>query len=203
MKKYLLAILLSSLMMIFGCGKDDDENSLTAPTTDGKGTLSFLLNGEVWRPQSSSDFPFSTSSHRMLQLVTEYDSSKNKTNDLFNIEIEAGNNHKNQGFRLNIDSILYEGKYRIKEVVFTYNDKIKKYGYYKLVDSISNSNFVNITKIHRDYIQYVEGEYTWGHYTMDSYVSGTFEMTLKNMNGDSVVITDGRFDLKNQEYTNY
>jgi hypothetical protein len=38
---------------------------------------------------------------------------------------------------------------------------------------------------------------------MDSYVSGTFEMTLKNKNGDSVVISNGRFDLKNKTYVTF
>ncbi len=74
---------------------------------------------------------------------------------------------------------------------------------YNIVESLSNSNFVNITKIHRDYKSHVEGEDNWGYYTMGSYISGKFEMTLKNKNGDSVVITDGRFDLMKQAYYNY
>ncbi len=201
MKKLIIAILLLSMIALSACS-GDDENSLTAPTTEGKGSLSFLLNGEVFRPQGRSNFPFSTPSHNMLQLVAEYDSSKNKANDLFNIEIWARNNHKAQAFWLNIDSILYEGKYKIKEATFQYEDV--KDGVYKLVDSLSNSNFVNITKIQRDYKPAFFDDFGvsyGGQYTMDSYVSGTFEMTLKNKNGDSVVITKGRFDLKNQEYT--
>src|SRR5690606_16748192 len=125
MKKSLIAVLLSSMFLVFSCG-DDEENSLTSPTTNGKGTMSFLLDGKVWRPYRGSNFPFSSPSHRMRILATEYDSSKNKANDLFNMEIGAGNG--NQGFNLKIDSVLYEGKYRIKEAVFFYRDRVKRTG---------------------------------------------------------------------------
>ena len=86
MKKLIITILFSSMIALSACG-DGDENSLTSPSTSGKGTISFLLNGEVFRPQASSNILFAQQSHRMIQLVTEYDSSKNKANDFFNIEI--------------------------------------------------------------------------------------------------------------------
>lgn len=199
MKKILIAILLSSFILFFSCG-EDDENSLTATTTDGKGTLSFLLDGEVWRPKTKFRIPVTPASHGMEITAIQYDTNThNRANELLFIDIGATNWDKKHFFFLKIDSVLHEGQNKIKEAEFIseYNNR------YKIIGTDLNSNFVNITKIHRDYIPYVEGEYIWGHYTMDSYVSGTFEMTLKNKNGDSIVITDGRFDLKNQANFNY
>ncbi len=200
MKKYMLTILLTSIFIISGCGKDDDENSLTAPSTNGKGTLSFLLDGAVWRPFAHSNFPYGYSSHGMEQFVIEYDSSKNKTNDLIKIRIWGRNEDNNQFFNFSIDSIIYDGKYEIKEAEFITKYNIR----YNLIGADLNSNYVSISKIHRDYKPAFVDQFNVlyaGQYTMDSYVSGTFSMTLKNKSGDSVIITDGRFDLKNQAYT--
>lgn len=198
MKKILIAVLLSSMFLVFSCG-DDDENSLTSPTTNGKGTMSFLLNGKVWKPEASfGHFPYSGTSISLLIDVTEYDSSKNKANDLINVYIWARRNNKAHSLEFKVYNILHEGKYQVKEAVF--RDENKTDGVYKLVDSLSNLNFINFTKIHRVYKSHVEGEYKWGHYTSESYVSGTLEMTLKNKNGDSVVISNGRFDLMFRPY---
>ncbi|MDT3739609.1 MAG: hypothetical protein RO257_08925 [Candidatus Kapabacteria bacterium] len=198
MKKSIV-LLLASILMLFSCGKED-ENSLTAPTTDGKGTLSFLLDGEVWRPKTEFYIPVTPASHGMEISVIQYDTNNgNKANELILFHIGARNIDKNNYFSIEIDSVLFEGKYSIKEALFSkgFNQN------YNIVESLSNSNFVNITKIHRDYKSHVEGEDNWGYYTMGSYISGKFEMTLKNKNGDSVVITDGRFDLMKQAYYNY
>jgi major membrane immunogen (membrane-anchored lipoprotein) len=200
MKKYIITILLTSMILISGCGKDD-QNSLTAPSTNGEGTLSFLLDGVVWRPLAHSKFPYGYSSHGMELFIIEYDSSKNKTNDLFKIEIGGVNEDKNHLFNFKIDSVLNEGKYRIKEAEFImeYNNR------YNQIGSDINSNFVNITKIHLVYKPAFSDQFNvlyGGQYTMDSYVSGTFSMKLKNKKGDSVVISDGRFDLKYKSYIN-
>jgi hypothetical protein len=183
-------------------GEEDDENSLTSPSTSGKGTLSFLLNGEVWRPLVQSDFPFTPFSHGMEKIITDYNSDKNKASDMLNIRIWGRHMGKNHFFYFTLDSVLYEGKFKVKQAEYKteHNDRYNQIGF------DLNSNFVILSKIHRDYKPaYVDDRnvLTWGHYTMDSYVSGTFEMTLKNKNGDSVVITNGRFDLKNQSYSNY
>jgi hypothetical protein len=146
MKKLIKAILLMSMIILGSCG-DDDENSLTAPTTEGKGSLSFLLNGEVWRPLAHSNFPYGYSSHGMEQFATEYDSSKNKANDLFKIRIWGRNEDNNQFFNFTIDSIMYDGKYEIKEAEFIseYNNR------YNILKTDLNSNYVILSKIHRDY----------------------------------------------------
>ncbi len=205
MRKFIITILLTSMFLISGCGKDDDdENSLTSPSTNGKGTLSFLLDGIVWRPKTISTFPFQ-SSHGMEITPIEYDTnSRNKANELLLISIGGNQYDKNHIFIIKIDSVLYEGKYKIKEALFSMGfDQI-----YNRFDTLSSSNFANITKIHRVYKPAHVDQFNvlyWGGYTEESYVSGTFSVTLKNKNGngDSVVITDGRFDLKNTSYSDY
>jgi hypothetical protein len=194
-----MTVLLSSMFLVFSCG-DDDENSLTSPTTNGKGTMSFLLDGKVWRPKTKFYIPVTPASHGMEISVIQYDSNNyNRANELILISIGAQNYDNNQLISFKIDSVLHEGQYLLKEAEFIsdYNNR------YNILGVDLNSNFVNISKIHRDYKPHVEGERLWGGYTMDSYVSGTFEMTLKNLDGDSVIITNGRFDLMNRSYTIY
>lgn len=199
MKTIIITLLLAMALVINSCSKDD-KNSLTAPTTDGSGTLSFLLDGKVWRPKTSFNFPITKPSHSLSMLPIEYDSiSGNKVNDLIGIGISAYNEDTYYIFFLKIDSILTEGKYKIKEVLFNKGFDQS----YNRFDTLSNSNFVNITKIHRDYkppFVDVNNALYPGYYSEESYISGTFEMTLKNRFGDSVVITNGRFDLKAREY---
>ena len=187
------------MISINGCSKDD-ENSLTSPSTNGKGTLSFLLDGKVWRPKTESNFPFTNSSHLMGISPIEYDTiNGNKVNDLVLINIGARHYYKNHLLIIKIDSVLNVGKYKIKEAFFSAGFDQN----YNRFDTTSSSNYVEITKIHRDYKPAwldVNNSLCQGSYTEKSYVSGTFSITLKNRFGNTVVITDGRFDLKAKDY---
>lgn len=198
MKTIIITLLLTMAFIINSCSKDD-ENSLTAPTTDGSGTLSFLLDGKVWRPKTSFNFPTMIEATILKMVAIEYDTvSGNVVNDYFKLHLWAYNEDKNQNLIFDIDSVLYAGKYKIKEALWVgesahFDDRF---------NIMSSSDYVEITKIHRDYKPaYTEKDnhFYWGYYTMDSYVSGKFSMTLKNKRGDSIVITNGRFDLKNAQ----
>lgn len=196
-----LAILIFFIILV-GCS-DENNNSLTAITQNGEGTISCKLGGEIWLPKSGEGlWGLKRISHYLHSFVIEFDSSYtyNKVNELMYVEFNLGNGDK--FLTVKMDSVLDIGKYYIKNAKF--NNDAKFYGAYEIYDSDMDSNFVNITYIKRDYIQASYDEFrkqwNWGYYSENTIISGTFNFILRNKAGEIVRITNGRFDMKNWNY---
>ncbi len=202
MKKYLLIpIIILIMISMNGCSKDD-ENSLTSPSTNGKGTLSFLLDGIVWKPKTSFNFPTMMYSHAMFVEPQILDSTGNRVNDLVKITIVANRNEGLEDLEFFADDILGLGVYQIKNARFWLEKKS-----YFLDTLINDKNFFEITNISKDYIDAYFNTATnkimAGRYSGNTIISGKFEIHLVSNTGQKMQITDGRFDLKNQAYTDY
>jgi len=201
MKTIIITLLLAMAFVINSCSKDD-ENSLTAPTTNGSGTLSFLLDGKVWRPKTSFNFPNTIYSHALFVEPQFLDSTYNKLNEFVKISIVANRNDGKEDLEFVVDNILDEGIYQVKKARFW----LEKNTFY--LDTLNlNKCFVEIYKINQEYLDAyldtVSLERIKGRYSGNTIISGKFEIYLVSNSGHKIQITNGRFDLKNQDYTYY
>ncbi|PKL85972.1 MAG: hypothetical protein CVV22_05420 [Ignavibacteriae bacterium HGW-Ignavibacteriae-1] len=203
MKKLIIAILLSSMIALSACGgEEDEENSLTSPSTSGKGTISLLLNGDVWRPETEFNFPHTLLSHGMRIEPQNVDSSGNKTNDLVKITIGANRKKGNEDLEFFVEDVFESGVYQIKKARFWLNKETF------LIDTLMyERNYIEITNISKDYsdayYDTLSNKIINGRYSKNTIVSGKFEIHLVSNSGQKIQITQGRFDLKNQGYSDY
>lgn len=178
MKKVLIFIVIISFYCFAGCKKDkQDINGLPPPTQDGNNTLGFLINGQPWRPQGNNgtgnlSIDFDSGFNNGILGIVAYRtlSSADKTQFILGI----------------IDSLNY------KTAPFTLVIKKKSIGGL----SFSTSSYCDI--LHTDTTIFETGTISISKLDRTSrIISGTFEGVLfKQICGDTVRITDGRFDMK-------
>ena len=173
---YVYALVVTSLF--WGCDKGPD---LTPMTQEGKNTFSCKVNGKVWIPDGTGDWfglakpinggfvGYGSSTPPTIYMRTY---SKDKTElYIFLKTIETGNHELNQT-TLEIDKDFSP----------------ENYGWYQGPDGISF--MTNQTHIGRVTITRAD--------TISGVISGTFEFEARNSLGQTVKITDGRFDINSR-----
>jgi hypothetical protein len=178
MKSKAMLFLIVTLFCFVRCKKEKiDSNGLPPATQEGKNTLGFLLNGQPWTPQGFSGTG---------NLSIDYDEGIN--NGILGIvayrTISASD--KTQFILGIVDSI------NSKTAPFTL--LIKKKSIAAL--SYSNKNYCDIN--HSDTTIYESGKITITKLDRTARViAGTFGGVLfKQMCGDTIKISDGRFDIR-------
>lgn len=178
MKKLITAILILSLFCFAQCKKNHtDSNGLPADTQEGKNTLGFLLNGQPWKPQGNSgtgnlSIDFDPGFNNGIMGIAAYRTISATDKTQFGLGIVDSLNFKSAPFSLIIK----------KKSLGGLSFSTKNYCDILHVDTtIYETGRINITKLDRT----------------NRIVSGTFEGILYNqICGDTIKITDGRFDMK-------
>lgn len=177
--KNLTPLLLFSIVFCFAqCKKNKpDNNGLPAATQEGKNTLGFLLNGQPWAPQGNSgtgnlSIDFDQGFNNGILGIVAYRTISASDKTQFILGIADSLNFKTAPFTLITK----------KKSIGGLNFSTKNYCDILHTDTtIYESCKINITKLDRT----------------SRIVSGTFEGILyKQLCGDTIKITDGRFDMK-------
>jgi hypothetical protein len=154
-----------------------DNNSLPAATQDGKNTFGFLLNGQPWTPQGNSgtgnlSIDFDQGFNNGILGIVAYRTISASDKTQFILGVADSLNFKIAPFTLLIK----------KKSIGGLSFSTKNYCDILHADTtIYESGKINITKLDRT----------------SRIVSGTFEGILyKQICGDTIKITDGRFDMK-------
>jgi hypothetical protein len=178
MKKLIITSLIFTLFSFAKCSKEKiDNNGLPPPTETGKNTLGFFLNGEPWTPQGFSG---------TANLSIDYDPNFN--NGILGIVAyrTISSNDKTQ-FIIGIADSL---NFLIPPVrLFIKKKSIAGASY-------SNKNYCDIN--HNDTTIFNSGELTLTKLDKTNrIIAGTFDAILYKPDcGDTVKITQGRFDMK-------
>ena len=150
------------------------DDKLPAATQEGKNTCGFLVNGKVWLPERGG-FDY---------VSCDYDETYNGgTFNIHGVQYESGSNSKHTSFGIGGFDIKNVGVYKLnvhadKVASFTTSDPFCMYQWF---DTIPNHNaFLNITKLDK----------------INRIVSGTFEFALTRTGFETIIVTQGRFDMK-------
>jgi hypothetical protein len=173
-KMHLYACTLAVLLLL-GCDKGPD---LTPVTQEGKNTFSCKVNGKVWIPDGNSDL-FVT----IRPIAGGF--TKNIVNDTINIYIYTRKSN-GEGVDLylrsaepGIHSLNYTTRsYEYSFYPHNYGSFRRKDGH-ELITSAAYSGWVKLTTAN----------------VVSGIIAGTFEFTAGNPQGESVRITEGRFDV--------
>jgi DNA-binding beta-propeller fold protein YncE len=173
--KLQIMICLFSNLLFFGCDKGPD---LTPITQEGKNTFSCKVNGKVWVPDATGS---------IFVTVKPINGGfyKNALNGTRNIEIRA--------YKANQESIVLFlrtidlGRHQLNQKTLLSGESFypENYGYYftnakgGFVTSNQNTGWINISKAD----------------TATGIIAGTFEFVANNLNGETISIADGRFDI--------
>lgn len=176
--KQILLILIFFTFCFAKCNKDKiEQNGLPSATQEGKNTLGFLLNGKPWTPTGLSGTG---------NLSIDYDEGIN--NGILGIVSyrTISSSDKTQFILGIIDSLNF------KTAPFTLWIKKKSIG----ALSYSTKYYCDIT--HTDTSIYETGRITIDKLDKTNrIIAGTFEGVLyKQTCGDTIRITQGRFDMK-------
>lgn len=172
-------LLLGLIICFTTCKKDDKGASATLPeaTQEGKNTMGMKINGKVWTPYYACGF-YSNPCGAVEFSYNQYPTTPYYFNGSFTRDI-------NKDFTsLTITSLP-------GATISTLGDKY---------DSL-NVSFTNYSTPNVPWIDYTKSYKPKGNFTVtkidsiNKILSGTFSFTLYG-SGDSVVITDGRFDYK-------
>jgi hypothetical protein len=177
MNKLITATLLLTVFCFAQCKKNKpDSNGLPSATQEGKNTLGFLLNGQPWKPQGNNgtanlsidvDFGF----NQGVFGIAAYRILSSNNREYFGIGIRDSLNF------VTIPSLLTMKKYSIANSRFSTNTCDMSF-YDTTVFRNGNLNITKLDKVNR-------------------IISGTFNAILFEPScGDTIKITDGRFDMK-------
>jgi hypothetical protein len=187
MKKYTLLLLLLPLMSV-QCKKDKNKDAcpdgdkacelakLPPLTTEGKGTFGCLVNGKAWLPQEVDLIPKLTSIYYDEEQAyflgaKDNDNDNESTSVAFNVV----------KFKLLTQKYALE-TYKVdtlSESIYSYcwnNDGCNEVKYY------TNDKYSGLLDI-----QFVD--------SAKQIISGTFNFNAQASNGETVCVTDGRFDM--------
>lgn len=181
MKRLKLPIILTVLYCLFSfaqCKKSNpDSNGLPAATQEGKNTLGFSLNGQPWIPQGNNgtgnlSIDFDPGFNNGILGIVAYRTLSSYDKTQFILGIADSLNFKTAPFALVIKKKSIGGL------------------------SFSTKNYCDI--LHTDTTIYETGKINISKLDRTNrIISGTFEGVLfKQICGDTVRITDGRFDMK-------
>jgi hypothetical protein len=185
--KQLLLFFLSCVLLSSGCKKQKPVNpidQLPAATQEGKNTFGCLVNGKVFLPKGSSLGP-------ILSSYYQYIYSPSPQGYVFQVAARD-NSHEDDRFSvvLLVDSIKL-----VSPTIIPLKKSIKGNGGGAYYSSIFNGTAF-LTK---DFFttNQTNGELTITKFdTNTQIVSGTFWFDAVNSNGDTIKVTEGRFDMK-------
>ena len=178
MKNSILLLLIAFVFCFAQCQKDKiDSNGLPPATQEGKNTLGFLLNGQPWTPQGNSgtgnlSIDFDQGFNNGILGIVAYRTLSASDKTQFILGIADSLNFLNSPFTLIIK----------KKSIGGMSFSTKNYCDILHTDTtIYESGKINISKLDR----------------INRIVAGTFEGILfKQICGDTLKITEGRFDMK-------
>ncbi len=175
MRSFLLILLVANLQ----CRKSAPPPNILPPMTqEGKNTFGCMVNGEVWIPYYQCGLINFNPCEELRSVVTPFDTTSKLP---FEFDLFASRKIGEGSFSSFIirTGILKTGNLDSSFIVMYIRDSV---GYYPQYPLSKASNAITITKLD----------------TINQIISGTFYFTLYgnyNPTGDSVVITDGRFDV--------
>lgn len=199
-KLFIVSILAIALSFSTSCSKDNDRKAakLPAVTTEGKNTFGCRINGEIFVPKSSGGFNPTPS------LFVSYYYYQYPENDYkepgFYLFLRASNDGTNRNLEINLtksDVPLIEGQ--TYPIVLKGNGQVDAeflhYSYSPHPDygnvSIYNSFEYTTTNEYSGQLKIIKFDET------KQILSGTFSFdAINTINGKSVSITEGRFDVK-------
>lgn len=176
----LLAVLIVLPMLFAGCERLPD---LTPETRTGANTMSCLVNGRVWIPRGSSGFggvkPFYGGFRRnylkgglcALIMANKYLDKTNKKDEL-HVYVDGNS----------------EGIYPASQSTTTATGNLNPRTYIWFEDGKTGKSYITFPG-HEGKITITKSD------TINLIISGTFEGTLGNSLGETIRITNGRFDI--------
>ncbi|MBA9079893.1 MULTISPECIES: DUF6252 family protein [Rufibacter] len=180
---YLIPVLLFLILVLCSCTEED----LPKPTQSGANMIACKVNGKPWISEIKSLFV----NGEKFSVTSGY---YEKPNRYFVLWARRVNDDENSSIQLAIEDLKSTGRqtFEVNSNLYPGNYPTKNYGYYQNRDNrmdtknyVTNTNYkgsINVTRF--DTINYI--------------VSGTFEFTAENLDGsgETVKISDGRFDVK-------
>lgn len=179
MGKLIILFFVSLLLLNFNCKKDPTKNAVLPPATqEGKNTVGFTVNGEVWVPYYKCGF----GKDPCGEYSASYSTPSAAPNAIsFQVERERGN--KSSALTISSSGIgtITSGGDKIDSinVIFNSENSSGNTGYF--TGPLTGSKFI-ITKIDNS----------------TQIISGEFEFILleQNGSGNTISVRDGRFDFK-------
>ena len=170
-------VLLFFLIANIQCIKSIPENKLPPVTQEGKNTFGCRVNGVNWTPYAECGFM--SPPCRELSFFAGPVDSVHKLPLRFTLSVE----------RVIGDNTFSDFRFET-HWLFPINQVGNKF------DSLSIGYDKNEDHYEQAYQSYTSGAVKITKLdTVNNFIAGTFSFTLYNSNGDSVVVTDGRFDL--------
>jgi hypothetical protein len=171
----LFGFLLLLLVANIQCKKSAPPPNILPPVTqEGKNTFGCKVNGEVWTPYSTCNVFYGRRCKELGFEVRQSD-SLHKLPISFNLGTASDTDSSSFLMYTPATNITQTGNVIDSVVLLFFKSGSQFYHY----PPSYTSGAVNVTKLD----------------TVNHIMSGTFSFTLYNSNGDSAVVTDGRFDL--------
>lgn len=189
MNTKLMLLALIFFITIVSCKKENTNSDFLPPITEtGANTFGCKINGKVWLPYYKCDY----FTNPCAEIETHY---IHQNIDYFlplsfglGTERKVGSSHttfsiNNLHFGQPFVTTLIQGKNIFDSLLISYNDEknYQSFGYQN--QSKDSKNNFTISKLD----------------TINKIISGTFSFILRNY-PDSVLVTDGRFDFKIQDF---
>ena len=173
-----IILLLITYLFFFGCKKDPTKNAtLPAATQEGKNTIGFTINGEVWVPY----YKCRSFGNPCGEISATYGVSGGAAPNAFDLQIvreKAGKSSSLTFSSSGIGTITTTGnKIDSIGVIFRSETSTGNSGYF--TSPVNGSRFI-ITKID----------------AQAQIISGEFEFILLDGSNNTIILKDGRFDFK-------
>ena len=183
MKKFLFLIVLTAPFLFITCKKDPTKNAKLPPITqEGKNTVGFTIDGEVWVPYYKCGFM----GNPCGEIHTSYGEAGGSAPNAFDFNTIKKINNKFSALTMTssgISTLTTIGE-KVDSIRVNYDDDaLSNDGYF--VGPLPGSKFI-ITNI--DF--------------QNQIISGQFELILREIKNDgtvtskSIVLKDGRFDFR-------
>ena len=176
MKKLIIATLMLTIFCFAQCKKSNpDSNGLPAATQEGKNTLGFLLNGQLWTPQGNNgtanlSIDYDAGFNNGICGISAYRIISSSNREYFGIGIKDSLNVYTAPFTVSLtNTSLYRFHFSNNNCEFFSTDT-----------DTQVSGMLAISKLDRT----------------SRIISGMFSATLSKKGCTEIKITDGRFDMK-------
>lgn len=190
--RIIILIAICYVVCSIACKKSTPTASLPPITEEGKNTFGCKINGQVWVPYLRCS-AFTPGETELGYIIKPINSSSSLP---ISIWLQAGNYANGQTL------FSFQQNYSLSDHIYATGNIIDSliinfstggwpiYSNYQIYQDQTSPRFLQISKLD----------------TINKIISGTFAFTLYSMTGvpntlDSVVITDGRFDLQIGSYS--